>query len=73
MRLGRDGLLDPGFADGAGYLMAEHESEYLALSLAERGEIIVGGYVYRDGYNAWIRRFAADGGGTRASRPRTRS
>ncbi|MGY4492579.1 delta-60 repeat domain-containing protein [Pseudomonas sp. TE3610] len=67
VRLGRDGLLDPSFADGAGYLMAEQESEYLALSLAEQGEIIAGGYVYRDGYYAWIRRFAADGGGTPAS------
>ncbi len=70
VRLGREGLLDPGFADGAGYLMAEHESEYLALSLAERGEIIAGGYVYQDGYYAWVRRFAADGGGTQRHSPR---
>lgn len=62
VRLGPDGLLDPGFAEGAGYLMAEHESEYLALDLSELGDIMAGGYVYQDGYYAWIRRFAADGG-----------
>ncbi|WAH59838.1 hypothetical protein LZ023_10000 [Pseudomonas silvicola] len=52
-----DGTPDTGFAAGAGYLMAEHESEYLALAIESDGAIVVAGYLYQQGYYAWFRRF----------------
>ncbi|EIK98097.1 hypothetical protein PMM47T1_02489 [Pseudomonas sp. M47T1] len=61
IRLRTNGALDERFADGAGYLMAEQESEYLALSLAPDDSIIAAGYVFNGGYYAWIRRFGRDG------------
>ncbi|WP_416426746.1 hypothetical protein RAM80_12050 [Pseudomonas sp. App30] len=57
VRLAAEGALDTAFADGAGYLMAEHESEYLALGLERDGTIIAAGYLYQQGYYAWVRRF----------------
>ncbi len=61
IRLRANGALDERFADGAGYLMAEQESEYLAMSLAPEDSIVTAGYVFNGGYYAWIRRFGRDG------------
>lgn len=61
VRLTEGGCLDPSFAAGTGYLMAEHESEYLALGLERDGAIIAAGYLYQQGYYAWVRRFDGDG------------
>jgi uncharacterized delta-60 repeat protein len=61
LRLLPTGELDSRFADGAGYRMAEQESEWLDLAIEPDGKIVTAGYAYEQGYVAWIQRVGKDG------------
>lgn len=61
LRLLPTGELDGRFADGAGYRMAEQESEWLDLAIEPDGKIVTAGYAYEQGYVAWIQRVGKDG------------
>ncbi|QKZ06620.1 delta-60 repeat domain-containing protein [Pseudomonas eucalypticola] len=69
IQLRGDGSLDTDFGAGAGYLMAEHESEYLALGIERSGAIVAAGYLFQSAYYAWLRTFDSTDRGTLTSEP----
>lgn len=55
-----NGELDFNFADDEGYVVAPQESEYWALEEKSETGALVGGYIYDQGYFAWLEPFRID-------------